>query len=260
MKLLIHILVWFFRYKKGSIDKEVRELLDKMSINGVLVKHFIKKDSIILDVGAHAGSWAVPLSEMVPSGHVYAFEALPYYSKVLKSLLKLLGRKNISVHNLAVNDKNETISVTYATNDILLTGNTHITNTNDKNFKEVKVQGVTLDKFIYKDQNLTNNKVAFIKIDIEGAESLAIKGAGDLIKNHRPILLIEVVDEFCFHFGSSSSSLINYLKEMGYTVFLLKTSGDLVQLSSKDIDKYTGDKKSDLGTDILFFPTELIPD
>ena len=28
MKRLIHIIVWFFRYKKGSIDGEVREILN----------------------------------------------------------------------------------------------------------------------------------------------------------------------------------------------------------------------------------------
>jgi len=256
MKKIIHSLVWFYRYKKGKIDREIREILSKVTIQDMYIKDFISKDDLIIDIGAHAGSWSVPLSELVPNGHVYAFEALPYYCDVLRPLLGWLGKSNITVLNYAILDKCGKTSMTYATeNNTKLTGQTHITSAKDINSKKLTVEGITLDHFVYEIDDLSSKNISFIKIDVEGAEYLAIKGANKVICRNRPLLLVEVVNKFCSNYGNSAATLINHMKGMNYESYLL-TGAKLGNLTPVNVDNYSGEK--DTGTDIVFVPRELL--
>lgn len=59
-------------------------------------------------------------------------------------------------------------------------------------------------------------KVAFIKIDVEGMEYFVLEGAMELMERDSPILHIEVFPEKLHNHGISVQDLSNKLKEIGY--------------------------------------------
>ncbi len=60
---------------------------------------------------------------------------------------------------------------------------------------EIKVKTDTLDNFI-KDNFKSDDKIDLIKLDTEGTENLVLEGAVNVLKEHRPIIMCEVIKGF----------------------------------------------------------------
>lgn len=67
-----------------------------------IVERMLKPNSVILDVGAHAGSWCVNFSKILPQSKIYSFEAFPVYSNALKMTCTALRCQNVEVISSAV--------------------------------------------------------------------------------------------------------------------------------------------------------------
>src|SRR5690606_32015636 len=75
-----------------------------------------------------------------------------------------------------------------------------------------------------------------IKIDVEGAEFNVLQGMHRLLVGADLVLFVELHPEKLSYFDSSTTHVINFLIEAGYTVFELTkqfTSGDIGQPLSK---------------------------
>jgi FkbM family methyltransferase len=73
--------------------------------------------------------------------------------------------------------------------------------------REVTVDVVTLDSFAGR----VGVAPSFAKIDVEGAESLVLRGMGDILANARPRIIIEVTNE--------PEKVFETLAEAGYLLF-----------------------------------------
>ena len=61
----------------------------------LLYRHCIKESSTVIDGGANAGLHSIPMSSLLESGHLYAFEPNPV---VFRDLEKKLQDKKIHLH------------------------------------------------------------------------------------------------------------------------------------------------------------------
>ena len=101
----------------------------------------------------------------------------------------------------------------------------HPTNTIE-NFKKVPIKMKKLDDIEI------NNKIGFIKIDVEGHEKNVLKGGLNTIKNNKPILLIEIEEK---HSKVPIEDTINFMKKYDYNPY--------VYINKKLIDFDLRDKK-----------------
>jgi hypothetical protein len=62
-----------------------------------------------------------------------------------------------------------------------------------------------------------------IKIDVEGAELVVLRGASRLLLHHRPTLMLSVHPQFLPSFQHSPDDVANFLREHGYEWSLLNT-------------------------------------
>ena len=132
---------------------------------------------IVLDCGAYTGNTSLYFSQKVgASGHVYGFEAAR--STFGKYGRNMRGVENITPIHAAVG--NTTGTLRFFGDD----AGAYIAE-NGENGEEVPA--ITLDEF-YRSRNL--NKVDFIKMDVEGAEHIALEGAANIIRQHRPKMAI----------------------------------------------------------------------
>jgi FkbM family methyltransferase len=76
------------------------------------------------------------------------------------------------------------------------------------------VSSVTIDSLC----NALGLSPGFIKLDIEGAELLALKGAEATLRNCRPMVLMEASDLLMSRFGTSTQELIAFLTRLDYSV------------------------------------------
>ena len=71
---------------------------------------------------------------------------------------------------------------------------------------------VTLDELVPDKRYL---RPALVKIDVQGAEMLVLKGAASILKNAAPALFIELHEEGLSKFGTSVSAILNHLSNAG---------------------------------------------
>lgn len=150
-----------------------------------VIKQLVKKGSTVLDVGANFGVYSKLLSGLVGSeGKVYAFEPIPEVQKFLANNLKQCSILNVELLPFALADysgeahfhlpKFSHSGVNYYEG--------HLTQENG----DIKVQVRSLDEL-----NL-NEKVSFIKCDVEGAELEMLKGSEKLLRKDKPIIILEI--------------------------------------------------------------------
>lgn len=142
--------------------------------------YFIKPGSHVVDCGSHHGLMTVLFSQKAgPTGRVTAFDALPFNAGVVQRNAELNGLTNVVAHGKAVGQKTGTHKVLAPHSNVIL---------NDSNVHapdgDLIVDVIALD-----DADLGN--VDFLKIDVEGHEVAALKGARGVLQQ-LPFLDIEI--------------------------------------------------------------------
>lgn len=233
LRKVLHALVWANRHRSGFLaTPEHGPLLPRL-----------KPDDVFLDVGAHGGRWAIPISRALPSGHVYAFEALPYYAEVLKILVTLFGRRNVTVVAGAVSDGEGEVDLVWkdAAGE-RLTGRTHIRRDAEPG-ETVRVPTITIDGFR---RQHPRGRVALLKCDVEGAELAVLRGAVETIDRSRPLVFCELYERYCAQYGYSATDIFSFFSGRRYRP--MQFAGGVFR--PLDPDAYAGEG------DVLFVPAE----
>jgi FkbM family methyltransferase len=236
-------------FRKGGVVYSIREIVHgiiwakRNFLNEYQVKEievigkYLRKDDVCIDVGAHAGSWSIPLSKIVNNGMVWGFEALPYYARVLGLTIRILGRHNIRVVNKAILSAEQEVSIQWkdAAGE-RLTGKTHVAFDGEGLVDPVTVQGTSLDSFLAKN-NAEEKRIAFIKIDIEGAELFALKGAAAIINKWHPIFYLEIYEEYCKSYGYSYVDIFELMSGYGYQAYIVSQDSKIVPVTATTYSK-----------------------
>jgi FkbM family methyltransferase len=86
----------------------------------------------------------------------------------------------------------------------------------------VPVDAVTLDELV---AGHSSFRTSLIKIDVQGAEMLVLKGAANVLRAHGPALFVELHEEGLNRFGTSTAEILGLLSDEGYTAHWLLRSG-----------------------------------
>jgi FkbM family methyltransferase len=169
----------------------------------------ITPNDVFFDVGSCLGLYAIHAALI--GCRVYAFEPDPKYRKRLRKNIRInkLSRK-IKILDWAVSN-----SPGYAT---LYTDGI---DGNSPSLREVGTRGRVVVKTNSLDNAIIKRKLPIpnvIKIDIEGAEILALRGMDDVLSscNAPKFLFIEFHPDFLQNFNSSISECLNLVGSYGY--------------------------------------------
>jgi FkbM family methyltransferase len=178
---------------------------------------FVQAGDICLDVGANLGSYAYYISEIVgEKGVVYAFEPVVETFKALQGNIAASRLTNVYAQNMGISNRNGKTRIFMPKIDGLPShGRAYLSEQPTKETGECQdVVVTTIDDF-YAASGL--DRVDFIKMDIEGAELLAVQGAVRVISQHHPVLLLEVEPRYTERFGYEPSDIFSLLHAQGYT-------------------------------------------
>jgi FkbM family methyltransferase len=171
----------------------------------------VPPDRIAIDVGAHAGAYTAELLRL--SRQVIAVEPNPATARLLHKLFP-----DAAVVAAAASGTCGSATLTFPSGSPGLGG---LRATSGPSREMVVVDTVMLDA-------LVNGPVGFIKIDVEGHELEVLKGAGNILRESRPNLLIEAEER---HRSDAISTLVDLLRPFGYSGFFLGRRG-LLPISS----------------------------
>lgn len=190
---------------------------------------------VACDVGANFGYYANLLALWAGrDAAIYAFEPSSGLFQTLSTNRELNKFTQLYPQHAAVD---ETIGVIQL--ELPPEGNQGLGRICDKGVKREglryeDVQTVTLDTFA-DEQGF--ERLDFIKIDVEGSEMRVLSGAEALIRRFKPKMMIEINPPSLEGFGASGPELLQKIRDLGYSVYVLKGS-QLTPLEAGDIKDY----------------------
>lgn len=189
-----------------SMDLAVEKIHEPVLLN--LLCSTIKNGMTVIDIGANIGYYTILESYIVGNkGKVIAFEPVPTSFAYLKRNMEINKRHNIYAKNVAIGDREgmETMFIfSKANQNSLIAYGRKFTSTID-----VKVR--TLDGLIEKE-----SKIDIIRMDIEGYECKVISGMTKILKEHKPMIFLELHVSF-----TPLKEIFAFLKNihaMGYNI------------------------------------------
>ena len=144
------------------------------------IRDHCRPGDVVFDVGANAGALSMLMSRLVgPRGIVCAFEASPrIVDKTHYNLVKA-GCNNVTLFHKAV----------WHTSGarVNMAAGSHLNDRIEEAATGMSVRTIALDDLA----NVGGFRPSFIKMDIEGAEYDALRGMTRLVREVRPVLIIE---------------------------------------------------------------------
>jgi FkbM family methyltransferase len=175
-----------------------------------LLRSFIAPGDLIYDVGAHIGTFAIPLALAAGAhGRVIAIEADAENFALLRRNIARLGLQNriTPLHGLAGGRAGGYRRVSSA-------GHTSAT------YFLPDPNGVALPTIMLDDlQNGATRRVAAIKIDVEGMELAVLQSAERTIARDRPVLYAEISIAQMARYGATLSAVADFLMPHDYRCF-----------------------------------------
>ena len=222
----------------------------------------LTEESIIFDIGAHAGYFTKFFATHAKHGHVYSFEPGSYAFSIISTVLKWNRIKNVSLFNYGLGAHNEVLTLTtpIKKSGSMGFGLSHIRTkkTTDGNDKTAEAYGATLQEKItlHKLDDIVNklniDRLDFIKADIEGAEMRMLCGASASISKFRPIVFLEISKEFLTRNNDTPADIYNFFMEKNYQPYMLNIeNATLARCNISALDE-------NMSGDIIFLPEERI--
>ncbi|MBA3044803.1 MAG: FkbM family methyltransferase [Euryarchaeota archaeon] len=187
-----------------------------------LIMNIIRPEDVVFDIGANIGWYSLNIASAKTKTKIFAFEPIPYTYSFLKENISLSQAKNIKPFNIGFSDTEGQVVFFF---DSKLTGATSLRNIYHKKDKlKVKATVQRLDDFVAKKKI---SRIDFVKIDVEGAELLVLKGGLETLKQLKPILFVEMLRKWSAEFDYHPNDIIEMLADIGYSCYTIK-DGKLV--------------------------------
>jgi FkbM family methyltransferase len=183
---------------------------------------------VFFDLGANFGQYTVLAAERVGlTGKVYSFEPSARMYGELAFNVALNGLEDRCVlNNLALSDKRGSASLSrYEAGAEVYgsLGTQQWTNSRVVGYEEVVT--TTLDSYVAEHRI---GHVDLIKMDIEGAELLALRGGERLLRTEdAPAVVLEMVDKNAKGFGYSALEAWDFLDAIGYRLYSFNRRSEL---------------------------------
>lgn len=215
--------------EQGFFDAALNNLIQIFSCD-------LRSGSVVVDVGANVGSFAIPMALMRHDVEVIAFEPqLIPFCQLCSSLIDNSAH-NINPIRAAVGDVADLIDLEKAALKIPVAD--HLDSMNMGGFSldpevlswklnsgEVRisestshfVQLFSLDQLYSK--GFINKPVSMIKVDVEGMEISVLRGAKELIKNNMPILIYKGwSSDYAPQFKDRVKEVDSFIVDFGYRI------------------------------------------
>ncbi|TXN20057.1 FkbM family methyltransferase [Methylobacterium sp. WL9] len=224
-------------------------LIPEYHVNAVFHK-FVKTGDVVVDIGANVGFHTFALRQIVgDTGKVYAVEADIDNATAIRTSILKSGDTRVFLLPVAAGDTPGILTV--ATKE-----RTNAAFSSQGESSNTLAVCVRLDDVI-------QDRVDFIKIDIEGAEISAVRGMTRILEA-RPV----VASEFCPHhmqmlYGSDrAEEYLQFFFERSYICYYIMPSGDLEHLSNIEAalqkQRWARETLEVILIDLVFIPSERV--
>ena len=185
---------------------------------------FLEPGMVFFDLGAFHGIFSVLAGKKLSSrGQVVAFEPSPRERRRFQLHLRINGLRGVQLEPYAVSGRTDKLTF-FTVAPELGTMNSLKPPPVQVPVRESVVQAVSLDEYFLARQI---ERMDLMKIDVEGGELEAFRGARRLLESIRPIVICEVLDGVTRSWGYPARDIVNHLSDYEYDWFDCRDDGSL---------------------------------
>ncbi len=198
------------------------------------IRRNIKSGMTCVDIGANVGYFTLLMAALVaPMGRVYSFEPSLRTFAILAQNLKLNRFDNVYIEQKAIANRTGTLEfhVGPAGYDVYNSAGaiTHPSAAH-ADFSSVTVPCMSLDHYLH---SVGVSKIDLLKLDVEGAEWLALQGMENTLRTNEDLkLIIEFSGQTTRGFGYEPSAMAEWLLDRGHSLFFISSTGRLKPVKS----------------------------
>ncbi|MBA3281155.1 MAG: FkbM family methyltransferase [Acidimicrobiia bacterium] len=181
-------------------------------LTGEVIDRVLADGANAIDVGAHVGDILVRILAVSPGGTHVGFEPLPHLADTLRRRFP-----GVEIHDVALSDAEGEVEFHHVVDSPAFSGiRQRRLESDDALVQKISVRMARLDDMVPVDR-----PVAFLKIDVEGAELGVLRGGKELIRRHRPVTVFEFGLGASDIYGTTPADIHGFFAERGMEVSLL---------------------------------------
>jgi FkbM family methyltransferase len=188
------------RALKALLRNERREL--------ITIRRHLRPGDTACDIGANKGSFVYWLSRWVGNGRVVVFEPQPDLARSLASVCRIIGLANVTVEAKAVHSQPGQLNL-YIPKHHQPGASLRPETAETDEVSVLAVPVVALDGYFD-----ASEKIALLKIDVEGEELAVFRGAERILRSHGPLLVFECENRH--RAPGSVEEVFGFLEGLGY--------------------------------------------
>lgn len=211
------VVVGRMREARSAFDATARRMLRDEHAMRVALATALRHDGNAIDVGANQGDTLAMILAVAPAGRHIAYEPIPALAQELA-----ISYPHVDVRNAACSDEAGSAEFTHVLNAPAMSG---LRQRADLPEHAAQVEQITvqLDKL---DDALPDDYVpSLVKIDVEGAELLVMRGAVETLARHRPFVIFEHGIGGADLYGSKPGEVFDLLADCRLRIFDLEGEG-----------------------------------
>ncbi|MBL0310279.1 MAG: FkbM family methyltransferase [Bacteroidetes bacterium] len=207
-----------------------------------LLNEILKPGMTLYDVGANMGEFTMYAAHLIGSkGRVVSFEPMKETYQLLEENISLNQYQDrISPFNIALSDKKGEADL-FAASEVNAVGSHEdglhtLFGTQERSSFLHKIQLEKMDELLESNHLPTPD---VIKIDVEGSELFALKGATKILEQFHPKIIMEFSKENCEAAGYTQNDLLDFLSKFGYQFLTIENRGKLKPLDLNNLPVLT---------------------
>ena len=214
----------------GTYSRNIIFLLDRL----------LKPGMTLIDAGANIGEISLVAAKRVgAAGQVFAFEPIERFAGQLERSIAANGLTNLILRREGLADVAGEATI-YVPAGRFGDGTKHdglgtLFRMEDRSSAEATISITTLDAFI---ESEGIAKVDMIKLDVEGSELNALKGGSQVLRTHKPMLIVEVAQITCRAAGYEMEDLVSFLRGFGYSMHRIGRRGSLAPIEQVGLSEF----------------------
>jgi FkbM family methyltransferase len=176
--------------------------------------------SLVLDIGANIGAHTLNLAQLVgPNGRVIAFEPTDYAFRKLSRNLELnpqLASRVTACHCfLTGTDDDQVPAAIYSSWPLAQEAGLHAKHLG-REMRTEAARARSLDSVL---AELADRRVQLVKLDVDGFECDVLRGATALLRDVRPIFVMELAPYVLEERGTSLEEFVSFFVPNGYSFY-----------------------------------------
>lgn len=190
----------------------------------------VREDAVCLDIGGYRGFFSAVFA-LAGASAVHIFEPLPENIRRIESLMEVNPSLPLELHRIA-------IGAVVGEAEFLVMPETSMGKLSESSFQEQQSSGVSLKVPIETLDHLIETGIMgepdVIKIDVEGAEAMVLKGGERLLGRRGPLLFLEI------HSRALARECHEIMTGHGYSVAVMETGESPDFASEPEICHFAG--------------------